>query len=99
MVEVSGAEETTIAPVSRPGIIPIGPAQGGSPVPSPVMVAMNKPNPTSNQTGTQTCMANAHGVQNDLPTRAPTRPGAYGVLPGGQDLGNVNVIHLVFRQQ
>jgi len=27
----------------------------------------------------QTCTVDAHGVANDLPTRAPNRPGAYGV--------------------
>lgn len=57
---------------------------GFDPVPIPSLdpFTYNLPTPTPGgapRYGTIICTVNAHGVANNLPTRAPNRPGAYGV--------------------
>jgi hypothetical protein len=41
--------------------------------------ALRRPAPLSPTPDYRDCIVNAHGLQNDLPTRAPRRTGAYGV--------------------
>jgi hypothetical protein len=51
-----------------------------SPAAFPPMVYRSGPLPLPpTQPQSQTCTVNAHGVENNLPTRAPNRKGAYGV--------------------